>query len=68
MKRGFKRLFKLWGYRPAPIGPSSTDYEAWLKTRPNIAARFCKHFSTHSGYEIWRNAWMACEREHGIRK
>ena len=57
----------------SPVGPSSTDYEAWLKKRPAIALRFDnsgKHNSKLSqiaGYEIWRNAWLACEREHKIR-
>ena len=27
-------------YREHPVGPSSTDYEAWLKTRPELKARF----------------------------
>lgn len=60
-----------------PVGPSSTDYEAWLKSRPELVARFAppasglfgpRSFSQIAGYEIWRNAWLACEYQHGIRK
>jgi hypothetical protein len=53
-----------------PIGPSSDDFDAWLKTREDVALRFeigNMRASRHTGYEIWRSAWMACEREHGIR-
>ena len=52
-----------------PVGPSSDDYYAWLEGRPDLKARFQPYpgFTERIGYEIWRNAWLACEREHGIR-
>lgn len=40
-------------------GPSSTEYEKWLATRPDLLARFANGtFSENAGYEIWRNAWL----------
>lgn len=40
-------------------GPSSTEYEAWLETRPDLTARFeTDSFKRTTGYEIWRNAWL----------
>lgn len=40
-------------------GPSSTDYEAWLATRPELEYAFEQdRFTKGDGYEIWRNAWM----------
>lgn len=40
-------------------GPSSTEYEAWLETRPDLTARFeTDTFKRTTGYEIWRNAWL----------
>lgn len=56
--------------KPKPIGPSSDDYQAFLAKRPSIAASLkdaAPTFTMHDGYEIWRNAWLACEIEHGIR-
>tara|TARA_R110002050_G_scaffold243758_1_gene380251 strand:+ start:2656 stop:2919 length:264 start_codon:yes stop_codon:yes gene_type:complete len=55
----------------SPIGPSSDDYNAWLAKRPDIVARMndaAPKFTTHSGYEIWRNGWLACVAVLGIRK
>lgn len=45
---------------PAVIeGPSSTEYETWLETRPDLTARFeTDSFKRTTGYEIWRNAWL----------
>lgn len=40
-------------------GPSSTEYERWLATRPEIEYAIdhaC--FRKGDGYEIWRNAWL----------
>lgn len=57
------------GQVPKPIGPSSTDYDVFMGKRPDLAARLRdKTFTTHHGYEVWRNAWLVCEKEHGIRK
>mgnify|MGYP001584443240 FL=1 len=58
-------------YKRDPIGPSSTDYEAWLKTQPSLSCRLAsagKGFTQIAGYAIWRAAWLACEFQHGIRK
>lgn len=54
----------------SPIGPSSDDYHAFLAKRVDLALRMKSkgpRFTTNAGYEIWRNAWLACEIEHGIR-
>ena len=43
----------------ADEGPSSTEYERWLATRPEIEYAIdhaC--FRQSDGYEIWRNAWL----------
>jgi len=43
----------------ADEGPSSTEYERWLATRPEIEYAIdhaC--FRKGDGYEIWRNAWL----------
>lgn len=53
-----------------PIGPSSDDYQAFLAKRPDLAVRMKARgprLTAGGGYEIWRNAWLACEIEHGIR-
>jgi hypothetical protein len=50
-----------------PIGPSSTDYDLWMAQNPFIATAISEKVKSYA-YEIWRQAWMACEREHGIRK
>jgi len=40
-------------------GPSSTEYDAWLQTRPDIQSRFrTVDFTPGAGYEIWRNSWL----------
>lgn len=67
----YEKLMELAGHirRRGAIGPSSTDYDAWLANRHDLLDRFRdRTFSIHSGYEIWRNAWLACEKEHGLRK
>jgi hypothetical protein len=40
-------------------GPSSTQYDTWLKTRPDLLTRLKdKEFTIGAGYEIWRNSWL----------
>lgn len=53
----------------SPIGPSSDDFMDWLETRPDIGLRLngkSKPITSLSAYEIWRNAWIKCQEEHGI--
>lgn len=65
---GIKRALQIGPVLAAPQGeaqatviegPSSTEYEAWLETRPDLTARFkTDSFKRTTGYEIWRNAWL----------
>lgn len=51
-----------------PVGPSSDDFQDWMAGRPDMKARIeAKDVNEHVAYEIWRSAWLACEREHKIR-
>jgi hypothetical protein len=54
-----------------PLGPSSTDFDHWLSDDPvgqSMRARFKANTVTEAaGYQIWRDAWMACEVAHKIR-
>lgn len=50
------------------IGPSSDDYYHFMNARADLDARIADNtFNRLTGYEIWRNAWLACEAAHGIR-
>lgn len=52
----------------APIGPSSDDYYRFANIRADLDTRMQEGtFNRHCGYDIWRNAWIACEIAHGIR-
>jgi len=50
------------------IGPSTTDFDAWLETRKRDKERLELANILSVGYSVWRHAWLACEIEHGIRK
>ncbi len=53
---------------PKPIGPDSDTYNRFMNARSDLDRRISdKDFTRHTGYEIWRNAWLCCERAHGIR-
>lgn len=61
----FVQAMSVW----QPIGPSSDDYFRFVGARADLEARMTDGtFNRHCGYEIWRNAWLACEIEHGIRQ